>query len=173
MPILLTGGSASGKSTYAEWLALTFPPPHYYIATMRVMDQEGQAKVNRHQALRQGKGFITLEQDQDLGLLALDQPGTVLLECMCNLTANEMFDREGRIRDVYDKILADLISLEKSSRQLIVVTNEVGSDGIHYGSGTRAYIELLGKLNRALAARYDCVLELVAGIPLVLKGDMP
>ncbi|NLA81566.1 MAG: bifunctional adenosylcobinamide kinase/adenosylcobinamide-phosphate guanylyltransferase [Clostridiaceae bacterium] len=173
MPILLTGGSPSVKSTYAERLALTFPPPHYYIATMRVMDQEGQAKVSRHQALRQGKGFITLEQAQDLDRLVLDQPGTVLLECMCNLTANEMFDREGRIRDVYDKILGDLESLESRCHQLIVVTNEVGSDGIHYGAGTRAYMELLGSLNRTLAARYDTVLELVAGIPLVLKGDMP
>lgn len=173
MPILLTGGSASGKSTYAEWLALTFPPPHYYLATMRVMDLEGEAKVMRHRAMREGKGFISLERDQDLGLLILDPPGTVLLECMCNLTANEMFDREGRIRDVYDKILADLANLEKGSQQLIVVTNEVGSDGVHYGAGTRAYIDLLGKLNRTLAARYDTVLELVAGIPLVLKGQMP
>lgn len=173
MRILLTGGSASGKSTYAEGLALSLPPPHSYIATMRVMDQEDRDKVIRHQAMRQGKGFVTLEQAQDLDQLVLNPGGTALVECMCNLTANEMFDREGRVRDVYEKILAGLGSLETQCQHLIVVTNEVGSDGIRYEAGTQAYIELLGRLNRTLAARYETVIELVSGIPLILKGQLP
>lgn len=173
MRILLTGGSASGKSTYAEKLSLLLPPPHYYIATMEVMDEEARKKVIRHQEMRAGKGFITIERPKDLGGLHFDEAGTILVECLCNLLANEMFDREGRMLDVYNKILDDLEELEKKSRNLILVTNEVGSDGYPYGPGTQAYIQLLGRLNRAFAARFDSLAELAAGIPLVLKGELP
>lgn len=173
MRILMTGGSAAGKSTFAEELALSFPPPHYYIATMRITDVEARRKVTRHQQMRQGGGFLTLEKPDNLDRLVLDQPGTALLECLCNLTANEMFDEEGRIQDVYDKISFGLEHLERQCKHLIVVTNEVGSDGIPYPAGTQAYIRLLGRINRHLAARYDVVAELIAGIPTLLKGQLP
>lgn len=173
MRILLTGGSASGKSTYAEKLSLLLPPPHYYIATMEVTDEEARRKVVRHQQMREGKGFITIEKPKDLGRLHFDEPGTILVECLCNLLANEMFDGEGRILDVYNKILDDLEQLEKRSRHLILVTNEVGSDGYPYTSETQAYIQLLGRLNRAFASRFETLAELTAGIPIALKGELP
>lgn len=173
MRILLTGGSGCGKSTFAERLARELPAPRYYLATMRPFETESRAKIKRHQAQRAEMDFVTIERETQIGEVELPGRGTVLLECMCNLLANEMFDDSGNERDVYDTILADILALEQKCDTLIVVTNEVGSDGGDYDAGTARYIETLGRLNRALANRYDAVAELVCGIPLILKGQLP
>ena len=57
--------------------------------------------------------------------------------------------------------------------ELVIVTNQVGSDGIAYAEGTAAYIEQLGIINRDIAVLADCVIECVYGIPLALKGELP
>lgn len=172
MRILLTGGSACGKSTFAEALALRCPAPRYYLATMRPYGAESCQKIARHRALRAGKGFVTVERYTDVGGAALPMRGTVLLECMCNLAANEMFDERGNMRNAYDTLLAGVEALSEKCGTLIVVTNEVGADGCDYDAPTRSYIDLLGRVNAALAARFDAVYELVCGIPLVQKGTL-
>lgn len=173
MRILLTGGSGSGKSTYAEQLARALPAPRCYIAAMRPYDEESLVKIRRHRAQREGADFLTIERETNVGAIDFPARGTALLECMCNLLANEMFDEAGGERDVYDQILADLSALEEKCDTLIVVTNEVGGDGGAYSESTARYLETLGRLNRALAARFDVVAELVCGIPVVLKGVLP
>jgi adenosylcobinamide kinase/adenosylcobinamide-phosphate guanylyltransferase len=173
MRILLTGGSGCGKSTYAERLARSLPAPRYYIATMRPYDEECLTKIDRHRQQREDGGFITIERQTDVGGIVFPARGTALLECMCNLLANEMFDENGNERDVYDKILADVDALAQSCDTLIVVTNEVGGGAERHEAGTLRYIETLGRLNCALAASSDLVAELVCGIPLVVKGKLP
>ena len=173
MRILLTGGSGCGKSTYAERLARSLPAPRYYIATMRPYDEECLTKIRRHQQQRESGDFITIERQTSVGGIVFPARGTVVLECMCNLLANEMFDENGNERDVYDKILADVNALAQSCDTLIVVTNEVGGGAERHEAGTLRYIKMLGRLNCALAASSDLVAELVCGIPLVLKGKLP
>ena len=173
MRILLTGGSGCGKSTYAERLARELPAPRYYLAAMRPYDAESLVKIRRHQAQRESADFVTIERDTGVGGVTFPARGTVLLECLCNLLANEMFDEAGNERDVYDTILADIVSLEQKCDTLIVVTNEVGGDGVAYSASTARYLETLGRLNRALAKRFDAMAELVCGIPLVRKGQLP
>jgi len=173
MRILITGGSGSGKSTFAENLMRKLPPPHTYIATMRPFDGESESKIARHRDMRAGKGFCTVEKETNVGSIDLPGRGTALLECMCNLTANEMFDIGGNVLDVYDKILGEIGKLEQACDTLIVVTNDVGSDGGGYDEKTMRYVCELGRLNRALAARFECVFELVCGIPVALKGELP
>ncbi|MDR0858095.1 MAG: bifunctional adenosylcobinamide kinase/adenosylcobinamide-phosphate guanylyltransferase, partial [Oscillospiraceae bacterium] len=97
MTILLTGGSANGKSTYAEKLAAAFPEPRVYIAAMQPHGEGAREKIERHREMRRGKGFISLERYTDVGTIPLEAGSTVLLECMCNLTANELFDDAGNI----------------------------------------------------------------------------
>ena len=92
MLILLTGGSACGKSSYGEKLAVLGPKPLYYIAAMQPYDDECLKKIARHRELRKDKGFLTIEQYTGVDTLELPETGgTALLECLCNLTANEMY----------------------------------------------------------------------------------
>ncbi|MDR1421681.1 MAG: bifunctional adenosylcobinamide kinase/adenosylcobinamide-phosphate guanylyltransferase [Coriobacteriales bacterium] len=172
MRVLLTGGSACGKSTYAEQLVSALPQPRYYLATMRPYDAESLVKIARHQQMRRDKGFISVERDVDVAAVELKPGATVLLECLCNLTANELFDEQCAVdAAAYERILAALASLEERCDNLVVVTNDVGSGSPDaYNTSTRHYVETLGRLNAAVAARFDEVYELVCGIPLRLKG---
>lgn len=172
MLILLTGGSACGKSSYAERLCAGLPMPRYYIAAMRPYGDGSAEKIARHRQMRRGKGFETVERYTDLSSLRLPGRGTALLECICNLTANEMFDEDGNFTDPCGRVLRGVEALCRQCGHVVVVTNDVGSGGQRYDGATSAYIAALGKINAELARRAQAVYELVCGIPLVRKGAL-
>ncbi|MDO4732099.1 MAG: bifunctional adenosylcobinamide kinase/adenosylcobinamide-phosphate guanylyltransferase [Bacillota bacterium] len=173
MIFLLTGGAACGKSSYAEQLALQLGSPRYYIAAMQPYGEEGELRIRRHRAMRAGKGFQTIERYTDLqGLKLPEKDGVVLLECLCNLTANEMFSPETEGNDCVERILSGVEQLAGQCRALILITNEIGGDGGGYPDRSGEYIEALGCINQALAQRADQVWELVCGIPIVHKGQL-
>lgn len=174
MLILVTGGSGSGKSAFAEKkiLELADGRPLYYIATMKVYGEEGLKKVERHRRLRQGKGFETLEQTRDAGKgMDLEINSAALLESMSNLVANEMFDEEGALPadQVTSKICADLEELGSRLGLLVIVTDNVFEDSADYDATTEEYIEALGRVNQFLAGRAAEVWEVVCGIPVKVK----
>lgn len=173
MMILLTGGSACGKSSYAESLCVKNPMPRYYIAAMQPYGPEGEARIRRHRAMRAGKGFETIERYTDLKDLSLPEKGTVLLECICNLTANEMFSADGTVKDPFDAVTEGVKRLTEQAETLVVITNDVGAEPPQYGESTQAYVRVMGRINAVLAAQADTVLELVAGIPVPVKGEIP
>lgn len=170
---LITGGSGSGKSEYAENLAVGLAReaghPLYYIATMMPFGKEGEKRVERHQRLRAGKGFLTIERYMDLKELVLPKKGVVLLECLSNLTANEMFEEKGAGMDTPGEVFLGVKTLSSQCRHLVAVTNDIFSDGILYDKVTRQYQSCLGEINRKLAEEADTVTEVVCGIPLPLK----
>ena len=179
MRTLITGGAASGKSAFAEELLLSAPGPRVYIATLRVYSDEERQRVARHEQLRAGKGFQVVERSENLAALELPQElqgGAILLECLGDLVANEMYEPETweRINSqkVCDSVLNGLAMLESCCENLIVVTNEVGADGVSCSQETQAYIRLLGKLNCSLASQWDNVIECVSQVPCVLKGEL-
>ena len=177
MITLLTGGSACGKSYYAEASAVSaakrLKVPLYYVATMLPYGEEGEKRIRRHREQRKSKGFLTVEHYRDIGDAEFDRPGVVLLECVGNLAANEMFEYGFDGKDVVSHTVNGIAALSKKCRELIIVTNEVGSDIQEYSGSTVDYILCLGEINRALSELSDNVLELVCGIPLVLKGKKP
>ena len=193
MITLITGGSGSGKSAYAEKYICHVSnekgyKEKYYIATMQVFDDEGQRKIDRHRRLRAGKGFITIENCLKTGRSAL-------LECMSNLVANEMFppvDASGmqaaeaekealddpenmkdyetaQISRVSKKVLKEVSILSENVAELVIVTNNVFEDGVCYDESTMNYIKAMGIVNRGLAAMAERVVEVVAGIPVAVK----
>ncbi|MBO6100376.1 MAG: bifunctional adenosylcobinamide kinase/adenosylcobinamide-phosphate guanylyltransferase [Spirochaetaceae bacterium] len=172
---LVYGGSGSGKSAYAEDCIMKFQTDsRYYLATMKVFGEEERQKIARHQKLREGKGFSVLEYPENVGMAAAKIEGkntSVLLECMSNLAANEMFqpEKQRSTDETAQKILADVLTLEKASAFLVVVSNSVFEDGNVYEKSTMQYIEALGKINCLLAEHADEVVEIVAGIPVKIK----
>ena len=195
MVILVIGGSGSGKSEYAEKMteflfqeseennasgmsvtqgimleSTTESMKKYYLATMQVFDEEGRKKVERHRRLRSGKGFLTVEQPTDVhrALDKMDAGGRiVLLECISNLVANEMFT--GTKTEAAEKIIREIEILRQETTHLVIVSNNVFEDGISYDESTMEYIRVMGYVNRKLAVLADQVVEVVVGIPVMIK----
>ena len=111
MLTLVLGGAASGKSGYAESLVLKTALPRYYIATMQVWDAECAARVEKHRRMRAAKQFETVECPLHLENIRLPARGTVLLEDLGNLTANELYDPAGAGENAASAILEGLDQL--------------------------------------------------------------
>lgn len=149
----------------------------YYLATMRAADGESESRIRRHRRMRRGKGFLTIEQPVDIREAAEKmghEERAVLVECIGNLTANEMFaGQEPAAADmVTEKIVSDIVGLAEDVTHLVVVSNNVFEDGRVYDDTTMAYLCAMGKINERLAAMADEVVEVVAGIPLAVKGRL-
>lgn len=97
MFILITGGCKNGKSLMAEKILTAYNVPRFYIATMEPFGSEAKETIARHRKIREGKNFNTIEKYTDISEIKLPQNSAVLLECMCNLCANEMFSAKKKI----------------------------------------------------------------------------
>ena len=172
MFLVITGGSGSGKSAYAEQCVLDFgPAERTYIATMYPFDEECDRRIRRHREMRRQKQFSTLECYTGLKTADIPEDSVVLLECMSNLTANEMYQEGGAGGQTVEEILAGICYLLKRVRHLVVVTNEIFSDGIDYDPETMRYQSYLGQINSEMGRMADQVTEVVYGIPITVKGE--
>lgn len=170
MLTLITGGSGSGKSEYAENLAISYHnPEQFYIATMFPFDKEAFEKIERHKEMRKEKHFKTIECFTGLKDTTLKEGSTVLLDCLSNLLANEMYQEQGSKENCVNEILEGIKHLHRLCKDIIIVTNEVFSDGVLYQEETRTYMKNLGLLNQELAKLSDEVIEIVYTIPIYHK----
>ncbi len=169
MIVLVTGGSGCGKSTWAEKLIQALPEEkRVYVATMQVYDRESELRVERHRKQRADKGFRTVECEKDLAGAPIEDGSTVLLEDLVNLTANEMFDGGDP-----ERIVPALRILAARCRHLVMVTNDLFSDGVEYSPSVKEYLQCLAEVNRQAAEMADCVVEVVYSIPVPVKGELP
>ena len=168
---LVTGGSGSGKSAYAESRICEWnrqgPNPLFYIATMYPYGEETEKKIERHRILRKGKGFETLEWYTGLKQHLEDgslKGADVLLECMSNLVANEMYMESGAGCYADQAILEGIRELNQQCSNLVIVTNEVFSESVPDSPEMKEYKRILGKINREIATMADQVTEVIYGI---------
>lgn len=171
---MISGGSGSGKSEFAEQRAVELRKKSksknfIYIATMMAYDEEAKKKIQRHRQMRAHKGFQTVECFHHLKQLEIPEESTVLLDCMSNLAANERFDPAGAGEQTVSEITAGIAHLRKQCTHLVVVTNEIFSDGGAYDADTLDYIRCMGEINTQMAKWADDVVEVVYGIPLYRK----
>ena len=171
MMTLVIGGAASGKSEFAEGLVLNAGNlPRYYIATMQPFDDECRARIRRHREMRAKKQFTTVECFVNLEQVTLPQKGVVLLECMSNLAANELYSPDGVGDDAVESIQRGIRRLKSQCQELVIVSNEVFSGGSNYEGDTLRYLRVLAEVNRMLAKEADTVYEVVCGVPVCHKG---
>lgn len=192
MIALVIGGAGSGKSAFAERLCLAAarrgsdaptrrgasarqPAPPLYVATMPRDGAEAGRRIERHRALRAGKGFELLERPLGLASARVPHCSVALLECLGTLVANELFrgwEGAGPLDPARARAatVAGVGHLAAHAPHVVIVTNDVFADGVPYDEGTMAYIDLLADLNRSIAARADALVEVVCGIPLWQRG---
>ena len=178
---LVIGTHGSGKSALAENLAMkTGDPFRIYLATMKVLDDEGKERVARHRKQREGKGFVTIEKEYGICdiLERIEKPmeTTLLLECVANLVGNEMYDnpKHGIVADALidschldngkdelaDEIAEEIKKLSEGVHNTILVTNEYEQDAGSYDDETRLYVRLLSMVNERIAKFSDEVFDL-------------
>jgi len=173
MLTLVSGGAASGKSEYAEELILrSAARPLVYLATMEIWDEEDRRRVDRHRALRKDKGFQTVEAPRRHFETQIPRDSAVLLECMSNICVNECFGPEGP-KVAYERIWRGILHLQQQCRDLVIVSNDLFSDGVVYTPESEEYRRILAKLNCTIAAQADQVWEVCCGIPILWKGAQP
>ena len=165
MTVLIIGYPDSGKSGLAEDMVMEMSSPggRIYLATMIPYGEEGRARIEKHRAMRDGKGFVTIEAPFDAADTAkkagIGKDKTVLLECVSNLVANELFEKHTDNKTVIEKITADMISLAGSCRDLIIVSNHfrITED---FNEETVIYAETLDAVNAKLNEMADKVITL-------------
>lgn len=172
MKLLVYGGSGSGKSSFAEDYLVNLPDAGklVYIATMNPTGADARERIAQHRRNRQDKGFLTIEHYVDLACVELPAGCSVLLECLGNLLANEIFSVDGSRENAEKAIMKGIATLTAQARTVVVVSNDLTRDGCVYSKETEQYIQTLAVLNKRLAGEFDMVVETVCGIPLLLKG---
>ena len=172
MLILISGQADSGKSLYAETRLSEFrSSPKIYAAMSKIVDEEMRERVKKHQAMRSGKGFITVEKTQNLGRLEIPTGSAIMIESLTAWTANEMFTETGvkESGHVVTKILSDLSRLLEHAENIVIVSDDIFSDGVEYDALTEEYVKTLALLTVKIAEIADEVVEFVSGFALRLK----
>ncbi|PIE08014.1 MAG: bifunctional adenosylcobinamide kinase/adenosylcobinamide-phosphate guanylyltransferase [Rhodobacterales bacterium] len=167
---LVIGAAASGKSAFAERLLIRSGRRLVYIATAEGRDDEMQVKIVAHRA-RRGSGWTTIEAPLDLVTpLAEAQPHeAVLIDCATLWLSNQMASGT----DLTNAESGFLYGVSACRAPVCVVTNEVGAGVVPDNALARRFRSAQGRLNQGLAARADLAVQVVAGLPLVLKGTLP
>ena len=167
--ILITGGQRSGKSSYAEQLALNLSDNPVYVATAHVWDDEFRERVRRHQE-RRGPQWTNIEEEKYLS--RHDLTGRVaLIDCVTLWLTNFFFENQaqdtqqvlGLAKEEFDRFTA------QDDATFIFVTNEIGSGGVSTDAVQRRFTDLQGWMNQYIASRADEVILMVSGIPLRVK----
>ena len=166
---LVLGGARSGKSRYAEALALGRPSPRLYLATAQALDGEMDERIRTHQQ-RRGDHWLTREEPLELpGVLrecAAAVEATVLVDCLTLWLSNLM----GAERSIDEAIAALIDVCDEVRGHVIFVANEVGLGIVPDNPLARIFRDHAGRLNQRMAARADRVVFVAAGLPLVLKN---
>ena len=166
--ILITGGQRSGKSRYAEELALSLAENPVYVATAHVWDEEFRERVRRHQE-RRGPQWTTIEEEKYLS--RNDLTGRVaVIDCVTLWLTNFFFENQDQdAQQVLDIVKAEFDRFIAQDATFIFVTNEIGSGGVSIDAVQRRFTDLQGWINQYIASRSDEVILMVSGIPVKIK----
>lgn len=183
--ILITGGSRSGKSTYAEKLCLSEGSKLAYVATANIYDDEMKRRVELHKE-RRGEKWTSFEIPLaiDSYIVELSQYDYVLVDCLTMLILNKMFslghdlDNDTHItQKIYEQIENETITfindymnaIGQIHSNIVIVTNEIGLGIVPESKLSRLYRDIVGKANQILAAEAKEVFFVISGIPLKIK----
>lgn len=165
--IMITGGARSGKSSYAEQLALSLSSNPVYLATARVWDDEFRQRVQKHQE-RRGSEWTNIEEEKELSKHQL--PGrVVLIDCITMWCNNYFFDLHDEVDATLNAMKQEFKEFTNQDATFIFVTNEIGMGGTSPNNIQRRFTDLQGWFNQFVSSQADEVILMVSGIPVKIK----
>ena len=165
--ILITGGQRSGKSSYAEKLALSLSPAPVYMATSRIWDDEFRQRVIKHQE-RRGPEWTNIEEEKELSRHQVEDK-VVLIDCVTLWCTNFFFDLDANVDAALQAVRQEFDHFTKQDATFIFVTNEIGSGAVSENTLQRRFTDLQGWVNQYIASKADQVYLMVSGIPVSIK----
>ena len=173
--ILITGGQRSGKSAYAEQLALSLADNPIYMATAHIWDDEFKERVRIHQE-RRGAQWTNIEEERELSRHHVANR-VVLIDC-CTLWATNFFYQQTKenaadtlpnVAQILDEMKTEFERFTSQDATFIFVTNEIGLGGTSPNAVQRRFTDLLGWFNQYVADKADEVILMVAGLKVQIK----
>lgn len=165
--VLITGGQRSGKSGYAQRLALSLAPNPVYLATSRIWDEEFRKRVERHQRDR-GPEWTNIEEEKYLSRHDLSGR-VVVIDCITLWSTNFFFDNDSDIEETLRMLKEEFEAFTRKDACYLFVTNELGMGGVAVDEVQRKFTDLQGWFNQYIASRADEVVLMVSGIPVKIK----
>ena len=181
MRTLIIGGARSGKSAYAERLAVASKKRVVYIATAQAGDDEMKSRIAHHRE-RRDVGWTTVEESIELAQAIEKHSGPdtlILVDCLTVWLSNLVFSEARTFPEVgmieppaafQQQRTLLLKALENAKGDVILVSNEIGQGVVPQGAISRWFVDESGRLNQVVAAVCDRAVFIVAGLPIVLKG---
>lgn len=169
---LVLGGARSGKTAFAERLALRSGSRPAYLATATVLDPEMQDRVSSHKASRKAQ-FVTIEEPLALShalIKASAAHDVILVDCLTLWITNLLMANEN-VAIAVSELGATLLELRQS--KIILVSNEVGLGIVPDNAMARTFRDLAGSAHQRLAEVCDDVYFIAAGLHLTMKGEPP
>ena len=170
--MLVLGGARSGKTTFAERLAMRIGQKPVYLATAEALDREMRERVETHRRARAGR-FATIEEPINLTDALIESSkefDVVLVDCLTLWITNLL----GHGADVAGQVEELAVALQQIKRaRVIMVSNEVGLGIVPDNPLARTFRDLAGAAHQRLGEICSDVYFVAAGLPLTLKGDPP
>jgi adenosylcobinamide kinase / adenosylcobinamide-phosphate guanylyltransferase len=165
--IFITGGARSGKSRYAQELALQKSSHPVYVATAHQWDDEFRQRVQRHKQERDER-WTSIEEEKYISRLPLAGKVAVI-DCITLWLTNFFLELKQDIDACLEACKKEIGELARQDAVLIIISNEIGM-GIHADTESgRRFTDLQGWMNQYIAAKADTVIFMVSGIPLTVK----
>jgi len=174
--ILIIGGARSGKSHFAQELALKLGKPVLFVATALARDEEMQHRIEEHQKVRPA-AWTTLEVTSHIGsqiLQKISGAQVVIVDCITLLVNNIFSQYSDQTVEQIEKEVTNEISelvecINRVDASFIMVTNEVGLGLVPANEVGRLYRDLLGRANQILSEQAGEIYLMVAGLPVLIK----
>lgn len=163
----ITGGERSGKSSYAQSLALKLSNNPVYLATSRVWDDNHQKRIDRHIQDR-NEQWTSIEEEKQLSKV-VTKDMVVVIDCVTLWLTNFFVDTKNDIELSLAQSTEEFNALLKIDATIIIISNEIGM-GVHATTEIgRKFTELQGWMNQHIAKHADQAILMVSGIPVKIK----
>lgn len=177
MLILVTGGSRSGKSSFALELASRYAGPRAFLATAQALDDEMARRIAAHQRARPA-GWRLIEEPLDVPqalVRSLPDLSVAVVDCVTLWISNLMLADERFGEDEASTRAQELVDSAHGGESagprggVIVVSNEVGWGVVPETALGRRFRDCAGRANQVIARGADEVYLMVSGIPVRIK----